>query len=647
MTTPTHHPTPRPVSVLSTQVANQIAAGEVVERPASVVKELVENSLDAGAKRITITIENGGRDLIRVEDDGAGMMRADALLSLERHATSKIQNTHDLVEIGTLGFRGEALPSIASVSALELKTKPHGELSGTRVLVRGGARELVEDSGMAAGTVVEVRELFFNIESRLDFLKTSATEARYITDMITRIALTHPSVRFRLVRDGKVIRDLPAVDQLKDRILELLGREVYDALYPLSSSKAIEGVTVRGFFSKPGHVQRSARGIYTFVNDRYVTEPTIRAAIRKAYEPLLTKNQHPSVVLFIDVPPAQIDINVHPAKTEVRFRDTQPIFQVVYHTLANSITDSPWRTEPARPGGPSAEVKPLAGSSRATDTGVSAVGAPGASKRRSATPARETFVNAALFERIAGSKTRNALEPHQINFRPTEHTEPPTVAHDEARLVPEKPVDETDLFAHQPGAKSASAYFSTLRVIGESKRRYILCEDDSSLVVLDRQAILERLTFEELVVAYRSASGEPKNLPFPKRVELEPKSAKVMSTHLDLFARMGWVVEHFGESSYAIKALPRALAHVDLDRLLRSVLDDLSRYVRALDATSDIEALFATMASHVVVRDATARAHDVLFARMDELGLHRHEPHCRPIQHKIDFAEIGQFFDRD
>ncbi|MEM1349501.1 MAG: DNA mismatch repair endonuclease MutL, partial [Myxococcota bacterium] len=272
--TPDGAPKPRTVAVLPPELANQIAAGEVVERPASVVKELVENSLDAGATDIKVEVVDGGRELIRVEDDGCGMSREDVLRALERHATSKIKSVEDLFSISTLGFRGEALPSIGSVSRFEIRTKPHGALAGTLVSVSGGVVELIEEVGMPAGTQITVRDLFFNTPARLKFLKTPGTEARHITEMMIRMGLSRPDVRFVLERDGKTRLDMPPAPDLKDRVLEIMGRDVYDVLYPTHEYPPVNGVVATGYFSKPGHQQRTASNVYTFVNGRYVSDST-------------------------------------------------------------------------------------------------------------------------------------------------------------------------------------------------------------------------------------------------------------------------------------------------------------------------------------------------------------------------------------
>src|SRR5690554_4540312 len=333
---------PRTVALLSPELANQIAAGEVVERPASVVKELVENCLDAGARRIEVAIKEGGRELIRVEDDGCGMRREDVLRAVERHATSKIARIEDLQAIGTLGFRGEALPSIGSVARLEICTKTRGEVEGTRVVIEGGVVKRVEACGMAAGTVITVQDLFFNTPARLKFLKSASTESRHITEMLVRMGLSRPDVRFLLKKDDKIRLDFPAVDDLKDRVLEIMGREVYDDLFPTFEYPSINGVIARGYYSKPSHSQRTSKNLYAFVNGRYVSDSTIRAAMKGAYGTTMDRRRYPSAVIFVDVPFELVDVKCIRPKPRCAF-------MIPARFIARYIMPSPTRW-PRRPG---------------------------------------------------------------------------------------------------------------------------------------------------------------------------------------------------------------------------------------------------------------------------------------------------------
>lgn len=662
----------RHVAVLPPELANQIAAGEVVERPASVVKELVENSMDAGATRVEITIEDGGRDLIRIEDDGCGMEREDALRALERHATSKLNCVEDLFNISTLGFRGEAMPSIASVARMEIKTKTHGALSGTRVVIRGGLVETVEDVGMPAGTSITIEELFFNTPARLKFMKTSSTEARYITEMLVRMGLSRPDVRFILRRDGKVRMDLPAALDIKDRILAVMGREVYDALYPTFEFPAVNGIVARGYFSKPSHRQRTPNNIYTFVNGRYVSDKTVRAAITGAYGTLMEKGRYPSVVLFLEVPCDLVDVNVHPAKTEVRFNDTNSIYRAVYHSIADALADGPWVKREAR-----VEAKVYA-----LKQHVQSPDEPQASSDKLVSPAMATFepLNARHHRqyqieagRLQSSKLEfrdlddpNKLSPEsKIRYHHLESPQRPALSEAAAQqhftLAGASPLvepptitraldpnDEQD-GAIEDGAERQSGYFTSLRVIGQFKRQYIICEDASGLVIVDQHAAHERVGFERLKGIFTSNYKEAQPMLFPKRIELDTLRADVLQENLEFFEQAGFELEHFGGQSFALKAVPAVLQKANVDKLIKDAVDDLSYHGRSDRLDEAMEAILSRMACHSVVRGPTELTDQecyALFAQMDQIDFAANCPHGRPVYYRIPLMELEASFDR-
>ena len=626
---------PRSVSVLPPELANQIAAGEVVERPASVVKELVENSLDAGSRRIEVVIENGGRDLIRVEDDGCGMEREDALRAFERHATSKITDVEDLFEIGSLGFRGEALPSIASVSRLELQTKPHGAVSGTRVYVEGGTIREVEDVGKAAGTTVLVEELFFNTPARLKFMKTPATETRHITEMLTRMALSRPDVRFKFRKDGKVRLDLPEADNLKDRILAVMGREVYDDLYPTFEYPAIHGVVARGYFSKPGHSQRSPRNIYTFVNGRYVTDSTIRAAIRKSYKKMLQKGRYPSVVLFVEVPFSLVDVNVHPDKTEVRFDDTQPIFRAVYHAIADALAEAPWLEESDRDYslGPRQQYE-------GGDSDGDSMVKPGSTQ-------------------VEPLNARNRRRSQQDNLSAGEVSSPFFGGDDDDQVGFGKPgmtplqqpprVDVGGASDDLPQNMDGDQYFSTLKVIGQFRRAYIVCEDKSGMVIIDQHAAHERIAFEYLKETFATEHGETQPMLFPLRLELDALRSDVMSEHRDFFIDAGFQIDHFGGKTFVLKEIPAVMEGASHETLIKDALDDLSNLGTSTRVEEELDSLLSRMACHSVVRgptDLTREECEGLLKEMDTIDFRANCPHGRPVYYRIPLMELEEAFDR-
>ena len=640
---------PRQVTVLPDELSNKIAAGEVVERPASVVKELVENSLDAGATRVSVEIDSGGRERVRVTDDGCGMEREDLLRAVERHATSKISGPEDLDSIGTLGFRGEALPSIGAVSRFEIKTKPHGALEGTRVFIEGGELREVEDVGMKAGTVATVDELFFNTPARKKFMKSAGGESRRITEMIIRMGLSRPDVRFKYARDGKVQLDMPAVEDVKDRVLECMGRDVYDALYPTYEYPALSGVVARGYYSEPSHSQRTSKNIYTFVNGRYVDDATIRAAINKAYGTLLDGGRYPSVVLFLEVPFDLLDVNVHPMKTEVRFKDTQPVFRAVYHAIGDALAESPWVEEE--------EAKVF---DMSDDDGGGLSGADGGGAADQVSPANASFeplnardrrrsqqtdgdVSASRSEVASPFYERSSDDDGQTGFSSRDAAplqQPPTVDVGQSGTSPPEESDR---------AAGAGAYFSTLKVLGQFKRAYIVCEDKNGLVIIDQHAAHERIGFEHLRRQYHESSTETQSLLFGQRIELDPARAECLDEHLDFFEHAGFEIEHFGGQSYAIKSVPAMLEEFDIEQIVKDAIDDLGDLGDSERLEEAADAVLSRMACHSVVRGPTPLTREEcesLLEQMDQIDFRANCPHGRPVYYRIPLQELEKSFDR-
>ncbi|MEW6616725.1 MAG: DNA mismatch repair endonuclease MutL [Thermodesulfobacteriota bacterium] len=331
------------IKILSESLANKIAAGEVVERPASVVKELVENSIDAGAKEIIIDIKAGGRRSIRVLDDGEGMDGDDALLAIERHSTSKIFQEEDLFKIKTMGFRGEALPSIGSVSRMRITTKPDDSLAGTCIYSEGGKIKDVSEAGCPKGTTVEVNNLFYNTPARLKFLKTDNTELGHIVDVVTQTTLANPEIHFKLLHNDKIIINAPITKNLLNRMTAVLGRDVYENLYEVLLTQ--EAIDIRGFISQPNFTRSTGRAIYTYVNRRFVRDKVVNHAIMEAYRTLIMKNRYPVVILFINMPVHWVDVNVHPTKREVRFKEQQKVHGLIVEALQATLRKAPWIKE--------------------------------------------------------------------------------------------------------------------------------------------------------------------------------------------------------------------------------------------------------------------------------------------------------------
>lgn len=669
---------PGKVVVLSDELANQIAAGEVVERPAAVVKELVENSLDAGATRIFVTIEDGGRQLIQVVDDGCGMSRGDARRALLRHATSKITSTEDLFRINTLGFRGEAIPSIASVSRTSIDTKERGALVGTRLVIEGGRVAELGDSAQPDGTRIEVRDLFFNTPARLKFLKTTPTEARHISESLLRLAISRPSVHLRLTHNDRRLFDLPPNSNLGDRILAVLGREVREALYPTADYPAIDGVRCAGFYSRPDFTQRAARHQYVYVNGRYIKERTVQAAIKAAYRGVSEKGRYPAVVLFIDMPPENVDVNVHPTKVEVRFRSTDAIFRAVYHAINDALQDTPWvdaqarayklQADALRQHDPSLGARPDQATldpdqlrAGAHPQGTLSLG----EHRAPAEPPRMSIAD--LFGPGANADAPQAPHGASVDdlFGPganAEHGAPPAShpgaaperGHGDLPAMPNRGrvVEIMDPEAEDRARAfrvATEGYFSRLNYIGQYKRNYLLCGDASGLVIIDQHAAHERITYERLRTIYARHHKETQTLLFPQRVSLDTLRAAAMQEFSEFFEALGFEIEHFGGNDYALKAVPAILGKARHDKLIKDALDDLSAVGRSDRIAEALDAILVRMACHGSIRagdDTNAAEARELFRQMDAIDFGANCPHGRPVYFRMPLTELEAAFGR-
>ena len=501
------------IRLLPDEVASQVAAGEVVERPASVVKELVENSIDAGAGRITVEFACGGTQLIRVTDDGCGMDREDALLSLERHATSKIRTAGDLAAVTTMGFRGEAVPSIASVSRFRLVTRPPGAGAGTGIVVAGGKIESVSESGAAPGTSVEVRALFFNLPARRKFLRGEETEAAHIVHQMQSLALAHPGVAMTLVREGKKLWQAAATPDLGVRLRDLFGEDFLRRMLPLPPGEE-NGIKISGFLSKPGEGRPDREQQFVILNGRVVQCPAIFQPLREAYSEALPRGRHPLAVLGVTMDPLAFDCNVHPAKREVRLHRPDLVRQAVF-LAARRLLESLRK--------PVISVTPAAPAAVPQSCGA-APPAPASMPNPSATP-------------MAGA------------FRP-----PP-----QEGLDLEKPAPAEDVF----------------QLIGGLDDRWILMQSNDGLVLLDIRAASERILFESLRREMDAGSVSAQRLLIPEVIELPPRDAVWISENLPALQATGFALEPFGGNTFKIEALPPALAGRDARATLLDICESL------------------------------------------------------------------------
>ena len=622
------------IQLLPEHVASQVAAGEVVERPAAVVKELVENSIDAKATRIEVLTRRGGISLIQVTDNGIGMDRDDALLCLERHATSKIRTGTDLASIHTLGFRGEAIPSIASVSRFRLSTREHDALAGTEILVNGGRMETVRDGGDAPGTQVEVRSLFFNLPARRKFLRTESTEASHVDHQLHLLALGHPSISFVHIQDDRLVYQLAPAASLLDRIRDLNGESLCKELLPVVPYEA-DGIKIWGYIGKAGFSRSSRQQQLSFLNGRAVENVTISQGLREGYHTALMKGQHPVTYLFLEVDPEAVDVNVHPAKREVRFRSPaeirEAVIQSVKRTLESDRAD--W-------------------SAQFTPTNKAPLSATPATKPSVEIPPenRQTTPQAAY----QGGTTANPNDGPEVQHRlPLPETPRPTIAI--PRTPQETPAKDRPSNPDAPIATSPAQEPSpapvpeTFRFLGVLGKLYVLIENSSGLVLVDQHAAHERILYEEMQRRMETQGVPSQRLLLPITLQLGPRDADWITSHQSMLERAGIALEHFGGGSFKVDALPTFIRSEDPTQLLHDIIDDL----RDTNPQSSRLRLGEDMIAKTVCRHAV-KANDTLreaeLAKLVENLLACELPYCcphgRPTMIQISYLELEKKFGR-
>ncbi|MBX6363025.1 MAG: DNA mismatch repair endonuclease MutL [Gemmatimonadetes bacterium] len=589
---------PRRIQVLPDTLANQIAAGEVVERPASVVKELVENALDAAATRIDVAIQNGGKTEIRVADDGCGMGRDDALLALDRYATSKIARPEDLATVRTFGFRGEALPSIAAVSRLTLETAEAGEV-GTRVRVAGGRILGAEDCARQAGTTVVVRNLFFNVPARAKFLRSAAVETRAVVDTLTTLALANLSAAFRLESNGRMLLELPAAPDLATRVADLWGEEAARRFLGLDD-RSDDGIAVAGLIERPDAAAPTPRRAHLFVAGRPFRDRLLLAAVDRAYRTTIPEGVRPSVLLYLDVPAGAVDINVHPTKAEVRFRDRAAVEAAVEAAIRAALgrveSAATLDDVPARP-----------------------------QLRRAEPPAPPTPTSAAA----------NQLAFFVAAASPADADAP--VAADAA-------AGERDLRAHAvPAAERPPSLW-------QLHDTYILAESRSGLILIDQHSAHERILFEELMRGFADGGQTSQRLLFPLTLRLSPAEYAVVEDSLSLFHRAGFEIEPFGGRTIIVHAAPVPHPYFNPERCLRDMLAELaagSELTRA--ARNQHERIAMTFACKGAIKAGqrlSPREMQELFDRLFATELPHHDVHGRPTVVRLSLHELERRFGR-
>lgn len=571
------------IRILPDRVANQIAAGEVIERPVAVVKELVENSIDAGATRIEVEFRNGGKSYIRIEDNGKGMSPDEALLSLERHATSKIREAADLNEVSSFGFRGEALPSIASVSRFTLRTRAEGWEHGTEIKINGGKLIEKKDCGMPVGTVIEVAQLFNSVPARRKFLKTDPTESAHITYNTRLFAVAHPRVAFRVLDSGRTIFQSPACEDLRDRIAEIWGRSLADDLISVDVSDPKTGYRLTGLTAKPGVGRSTRRELVTLVNRRPVDSRTLGYAVLDAYHGRIQKGRYPPAFLFLEIEPQEVDVNVHPAKREVRFRNDGAIRRFVLGAITDTLRVA---AEAERP---KAELR--------------------------------------------APVSKNAVDPITAST-PTGQPLPIPMTPRAAKTT----LNST-ITGSQKLAESAKVNTPSWRLISILKGQYGLFDTPRGLVMLHLRYADQRVRFERILKSYKESTPPSQRLLIPHTIELEPLASEALLTHLDLINKQGFQVEEFGRHFYRIEALPAWLELEQAEGFVRDMVDLL----RQRGGSRKQSELIWESVAKLAVEGSYRRKDNVSEAAVQQLAetlLACETPHTSPFG-KPTFSEIS------
>ena len=670
------------IHILADQVANQIAAGEVVDRPASVVKELLENSLDAGAHRIVIAVEGGGRKLIRIADDGSGMVRDDALLAFERHATSKLRLSDDLLSIATLGFRGEALPSIASIARVEMVTCAAGESSGTRLEIAGGKLLLCEDAGAPPGTTITVRDLFFNTPARRKFLKSETTELAHVTALVTHYALAHPDKHFELHSATHALLIAPPVRQAAERIFQIFGQDTLDQLLPLAAEielaraglpepppwrrpadyQAAEPgwLRITGFTSKPELEKLNRNSIYCFVNRRLVRDRVLMHAVSEAYRNILPPTSFPVVLLFVEMPPEEVDVNVHPAKTEVRFRQAAWLHDFVRDTIRNQLTlgrpaagflqaltahpsATPALVSPASPSspnfGPNLGLWETPSSGGWSPTSLPDLAQPeedGFRLTGPAVPASPGVLPFAAPAIVPGAQPNSGAQPSSLAAANGVRSSSCSSA-----LAQEEEVEA--------GTSPSLHGLASLRPLGQLRESFILAVNQEGLWIIDQHVAHERVLFERVLRQRQAQQVERQRLLMPMLIDLLPAQMVTFAAIARELEGNGFEVEPFGPRTIAIKAAPAGLEGSALERMVVEVLEQAGSLEQAENLEAARTRIAASIACHAAIKVNTPLDPARMEWLLAELAQTEHPtscPHGRPIVLRYAWKDIQRAFHR-
>jgi len=604
------------IRVLPPELSSQIAAGEVVDRPSSAVKELVENAIDAGATRVDVAIEGGGISLVRVADDGSGMTEEDAVLCIARHATSKLSTFAELGKLKSFGFRGEALPSIASVSRFTLRTRAAENEAGTELVIEGGGAPSQRPAGMPVGTVVELRDLFFNVPARRKFLRSSGTESGHVTDVVIAAALARPSLTFTLERDGRRVRELLRAADREERVRQVIPEE---ELAPCHGERG--PLRVEAFLCRPERARSGSAGLELLVNDRPVRDRGLALTVAQAYGSVLERGRYPRGVVFLDLPPELIDVNVHPQKSEVRFADPRATTDALYGILSRALASAFSLPAPAR--NPWFRGASVGGSA---DRGAAAGITPATGHPRDAGSAECDPWG------ISPGVGATAGPPIElVDSRPESggsHPEPLIAVRDSAVPAPIHP---------RPDVR-----WSSLRFIAQLRQTYLLCEGDDGLFVLDQHAAAERVTFTRLRRDYQSRAVPSQALLFPVTFDVSSQEAALIEEHAARIAEVGLEVRVRGGGHASVHSMPKLLQRASAERLVRDLLSEVSR-TGGRGFSYAVDLALATMACHGSIRAGDVLAPGAaaaLLSALDEADFAGHCPHGRPVVTFLSWGEL-------
>jgi DNA mismatch repair protein MutL len=598
------------ITRLPTDLANQIAAGEVVERPASVVKELVENAIDAGARRLSIHVELGGKRQVRVEDDGEGMEPDDARLALERHATSKIKRADDLAAIRTLGFRGEALPSIASVSHFVLRTRARGEQSGTEIRVNGGTIASVVEVGTAEGTTIEVNDVFYNLPARRKFLKSDGAESAQVSRIVTQLALAHPEVGFTLTSAARKVLQCPPARSLRDRLYQLYG----DRSDLMEVHKDAGGIRLTGFVAALAE-QGPTRGPQNvFINRRIVKDRTIAHAIIDAYSMASIKERSPEVHLFIEMAPDAVDVNVHPTKAEVRFRDQSLVHEVVRRALMDALGQS---------GAPQLQLRPEHAAQNPYAPALPGVLSSG------------VYPNRWIPEGVR-------LPPSPVGFAEPGNPSTTDAGADGMSSVVASGFSRTNGMPPMPDIKP-------MIPLGQFRDTFIIAVDDDGVAIIDQHVAHERVLFERVMERLTAGRLESQRLLVPLVLEVAPSAHQALVTRASELEQFGFELESFGTATIKVTAVPALLKIEDSSRALLALAEDLEGLDRGAQVQDALQRIAATTACHAAVKANYPLTYEKMAHILDELRATAYStvcPHGRPVMLRLTRREIEKNFDR-